>query len=687
MCINKAGPCYYQLCYPNGQSSTSKVFKCARGLIFDEKFQKCVWSLPWHACQSDIETTTSSFSTVSIKQEIINELKFRPGEKQLVTLFAKDLPEKIREFRSSNDSFDLTNSDQSEYAYIVVPIKLNRNQKMSVPKIKLKKKNRKNKNKRPMVNLDQLYKYKKICYVTNWSQYRPGAARFLPENVDPFLCTHIIFAFAYIDKNTLTIRTIEENDEEMYKRINDLKFKNPKLKTMLAIGGWNMASEEFSAMVKKKQTRKNFIIHAIRFLRFYNFDGIDLDWEFPGDRGGDASDKPNFTKLIKEFRQSIIDESLDQDQDQLILSIAVAAGKKRIDQGYEVKKIAGELDFVNLMAFDFHGNWDDKTGLNAPLYNHENATGSETQFTQDWAVTYWIKNGCPPHKLVLGLPAYGRSFHLRDQKKSGLLSETIQNDVLSGSYTQTAGFLSFYEICDLKKNKNWTQVWQSQSKSHYLHQDFDWISYDDIKSFQLRTAYVVAKKLGGIFIWSIDMDDFSGKFCNQGSYPLIKNSMSLLMDYLPEWYSSNVNKKEKIMLKNSRIQTSVNANVFYVLKEEVNLLDESDADFELVKQNRIRNDLLLLLSHQPEKFFSLSLSESFNCGNKKKGLYRDPLDCSKYYFCDEENIGGKRMTKALKCQLNSFFDLKSCSCLKRSASTKCEHLIETYCDLKKFKKL
>lgn len=238
MCINNAGPCYYQLCYPNGQSSTSKVFKCARGLIFDEKFQKCVWSLPWHACQSDIETTTSSFSTVSIKQEIINELKFRPGEKQLVTLFAKDLPEKIREFRSSNDSFDLTNSDQSEYAYIVVPIKLNRNQKMSVPKIKLKKKNRKNKNKRPMVNLDQLYKYKKICYVTNWSQYRPGAARFLPENVDPFLCTHIIFAFAYIDKNTLTIRTIEENDEEMYKRINDLKFKNPKLKTMLAIGGW-----------------------------------------------------------------------------------------------------------------------------------------------------------------------------------------------------------------------------------------------------------------------------------------------------------------------------------------------------------------------------------------------------------------------------------------------------------------
>ena len=45
------------------------------------------------------------------------------------------------------------------------------------------------------------------------------------------------------------------------------------------------------------------------------------------------------------------------------------------------------------------------------------------------------------------------------------------------------------------------------------------------------------------------MDDFSGKFCDSGSFPLIKNSMSLLMDYLPEWYSSNVNQPEKTILK------------------------------------------------------------------------------------------------------------------------------------------
>ena len=81
-------------------------------------------------------------------------------------------------------------------------------------------------------------RYKKVCYFTNWSQYRSAAARFLPENVDPFLCTHLVFAFAYIDETTLTLTTVEKNDEEMYKRINNLKKINPKLKTLLGVGGW-----------------------------------------------------------------------------------------------------------------------------------------------------------------------------------------------------------------------------------------------------------------------------------------------------------------------------------------------------------------------------------------------------------------------------------------------------------------
>ncbi len=146
----------------------------------------------------------------------------------------------------------------------------------------------------------EIFKYKKVCYFTNWSQWRPKPAYFAPENIDASLCTHIIYAFSYIDNVTFTLRTIEYNDlgfsfynhintirnrkcvknsilyKDFYKRVNDLKFKNPKLKTLLGVGGWNHPSKVFSDMVCDEKSRLVFIYHALKLLRHYNFDGIDF---------------------------------------------------------------------------------------------------------------------------------------------------------------------------------------------------------------------------------------------------------------------------------------------------------------------------------------------------------------------------------------------------------------------------
>ena len=100
--------------------------------------------------------------------------------------------------------------------------------------------------------------YVLVCYHTNWSQYRPGAGKFWPENIDPNLCTHLVYAFAKINRNNDKLAMYEWNDDKLYPRFNSLKDGNLGLKTLLAVGGWNHENHNspFSKMVKTAASRK-----------------------------------------------------------------------------------------------------------------------------------------------------------------------------------------------------------------------------------------------------------------------------------------------------------------------------------------------------------------------------------------------------------------------------------------------
>uniref|UniRef100_A0A8C5BZQ2 chitinase n=1 Tax=Gadus morhua TaxID=8049 RepID=A0A8C5BZQ2_GADMO len=358
--------------------------------------------------------------------------------------------------------------------------------------------------------------FKLSCYFTNWAQYRPPPTIYMPTNIDPCLCTHLLYAFATMKNNMLA--TYEWNDVELYSQFNGLKNQNGELKTLLSVGGWNFGSAGFSAMVASPTNRQTFINSVVVFLRKYEFDGLDIDWEYPALRGSPPEDKHYYSVLLQEMRAAFEAEAKKTSRARLLLSAAVAAGQGNIETAYEIPALGQALDMINVMTYDFHGSWDPMTGEVSPLFKGPEDHGGFIYFNVDYAMNYWKDNGAPADKLMVGFPTYGNTFTLRNPANHGVGAPTAGAGT-PGKYTQEAGELAYFEICDFLKGG--TEVWNAVQDVPYAYKGNQWVGYDNMKSFQIKVDWVKKNNFAGAMVWTLDMDDYSGTFCNQGKYPLI----------------------------------------------------------------------------------------------------------------------------------------------------------------------
>lgn len=364
--------------------------------------------------------------------------------------------------------------------------------------------------------------YKLVCYYTNWSQYRPKSAKFLPEDLPADLCTHVIYAFGWMKKGKLS--SLEANDESvdgkvgLYERMMALKKTNPDLKVLLAVGGWSFGTAKFKEMSATRYARQTFVFSAIPFLRQHGFDGLDLDWEYP--KGSD--DKRNFVALVKELREAFEAEAQELKRPRLLLTAAVPVGPDNINGGYDVPAVSGYLDFINVMAYDFHGKWENTAGHNAPLFAPSSDSEWRKQLSVDHASNLWARLGAPKEKLIIGMPTYGRSFTLTNQARFRV-NDPASGGGTAGAYTKESGMLAYYEVCEMLRSGQASYVWDEEMKVPYMVQGDQWVGFDDERAIRNKMDWIKKNSYGGAMVWSIDMDDFGGTFCSKSGvkYPLI----------------------------------------------------------------------------------------------------------------------------------------------------------------------
>jgi chitinase len=339
-----------------------------------------------------------------------------------------------------------------------------------------------------------------VAYFADWS----GSS---VENVHPELLTHVIYAFAHFKDGEAILR---EDDSAAttrpshLERLKSLKAKNPQLKTLFSLGGWG-GSAPFSDIALTESSRQKFARSCAALASKHGFDGVDLDWEYPGGGGaakGRPEDTKNFTLLLQELRRQL-DAQGKTDDKRYLLTIAVGASPQRARQ-IELDKIPAFVDFVSLMTYDFAGGWSPVTGFNAPLYAPE---GQPEALSVDLSVRTYLAGGVPREKLLVGLPFYGRAFGGVSNDNHGL----AQPHDRKPPQPDAGDEWTYHTIVEhyLARGRGGARYWSAIAHVPWLYDPGTgvMVSYDDPDSINDKARYVKDKDLGGVMIWELSQDD------------------------------------------------------------------------------------------------------------------------------------------------------------------------------------
>ncbi|NYH53798.1 chitinase [Nocardiopsis arvandica] len=308
-----------------------------------------------------------------------------------------------------------------------------------------------------------------------------------------------------------------------FNQLRELKEMYPHLKVNISLGGWTW-SEHFSDAALTAESRERMVSSCVdQFLRgnlplfdgaggagsaYGVFDGIDLDWEWPGSAGHEHNtvrpeDKENFTALVSEFRDQL-DALEGETSREYELTAFLPADPEKIELGFEMPSLMSDFDFITVQGYDYHGGWESVANHQSNLVEHPADPGPDVYSTETTVQAY-LDRGVDPADMVLGVPFYGRGWTGVEPGPNGDGLFQSATGPAPGSYE--AG-IDDWKV--LKELQGYELHRDDELGTAWLYDGSTFWTYDDEISMAQKTDWAQSQNLGGVMIWSVDGDDADG---------------------------------------------------------------------------------------------------------------------------------------------------------------------------------
>ena len=313
------------------------------------------------------------------------------------------------------------------------------------------------------------------------------------KGIDYKLYTHLAHAFVTVDADGKIRPSPNVPSRELTTDAH-----KAGVQVLLSLGGWGY-DKQFAAIAANPEAEGRFVSNVLKMVDDFDYDGIDFDWEYPDT----DAEVVGFERMTRAFRAGV--DAIGKKKGRTMrITMALSSNKGTI-RWMKTDFFLDTMDWINVMTYDYAGDWSEFAGHNAPLFASSKEPGGAKRSTVATLEYLLDDRKMPADRLALGIPLYGRGFAVGEPYAStkGVAKKPMPN----GNYANLAKLPA----------QGWTRTWDDETKTPWLTAPdrSAVIGYDDAESVALKTDWAVKKGLRGVFFWQVAADRMP-----DGTHPL-----------------------------------------------------------------------------------------------------------------------------------------------------------------------